>query len=189
MKKTDEAMRVSDINARMLAAVYFGLLAILATILVDTFLYLIGVQQIIPIFQSVLLATVLAALFGALFAHKIMHCPKPYKLKAFWWGFLMVIVAIPFYNIGLLYFMMQEHGTTFQNTSFMQIVYLYLFSLAYVFILAGLWLAVLAGFAAMYLRTRLVYDVLHSQNQDRKLPVEKKTKMHRSINPNRTKPS
>lgn len=187
MKKTDEAMQVS--NVRLLAAVYFGLLAVIGTIIIDVILYLLGVAEILPIFKSIILSAILASLFGALFANKIIHCKKPYKLKAFGWAFLMVLLALPIYNLILILFIYQQHMEVFAAATVMQYVYLYFIYLFFTFILAGLWLAILAGFAAIYLRSHLVYDILHSQNMHRELPVEKKTKMHRSITPHRTRHS
>ncbi len=35
----------------------------------------------------------------------------------------------------------------------------------YSFALVGVWLAIAAGFAAMYLRGHLVYDILHSKDE------------------------
>jgi hypothetical protein len=40
-----------------------------------------------------------------------------------------------------------------------------LFVLLYSFILAGVWLAIVAGLAAVYLRGHIVYYILQSQNQ------------------------
>lgn len=187
MNKTDEAMQVP--NVRLLSAVYFGLLAIIGTIIIDTVLYVLGVAELLPIFQSILFAVILASIFGALFANKIIHCKRPYKLKTFGWGFLMVILALPIYNLALIFFIYQQHTEAFAVTTPMQYVYLYFIYLFFTFILAGLWLAIVSGFAAMYLRGRLAYDILHSQNMNRVLPVEKKTKMHRSSTPHRAKHS
>lgn len=189
MKNKDDALKVSNVNTRLLATVYFGLLAIIATIFIDVILHLLGVPDVISVFKAILLAAVVGGGFGALYAHQIMHCPKPYKIKTFGWGFLMVITAIPVYNIGLVYFMVQEHVDVFAGTTGVQILYLYLFSLGYMFLLVGLWMGVLAGFAAMYLRSRLVYDLLHSQDIDRELSVDRKTEMHPKATPHRRKHS
>jgi len=185
MNDEDQALKVS--NVRLVSAVYFGLLAIIGTIFIDTILYLLGLAKILPIFKSILLSFILAACFGALFANKITHCKKPYKLKAFGYGFLMVMLILPIYNLGILLMMYQEHTQMFASASFIQMVYVYLIYLFFIFILAGLWMAIAAGLAAIYLRSRLVYDILHSQNVNRSLSVKKQTKFHRSTTPHRTR--
>ena len=53
-------------------------------------------------------------------------------------------------------------------------MYLYLFVLAYSFILAGIWLAIAAGLAAMYLRGYLEYYILQSLYQRRKERIYRK---------------
>lgn len=154
-------------NARLLSAIYFALLAILTTIVVDLILYSLAVQ-LFPIFQTILLAVLIAACFGALFGKRIVHCPEPYRAKVFLWGFLMVICALPFYSLGIILLLKAQHMQLIETANLQQLALLYLFVLLYSFILAGLWLAIAAGFAAMYLRGSLVYDILHSENQRKK---------------------
>jgi len=42
-------------NARILTAVYFGLLAVVFTLLLDATLYSLGMPQLIPLFEGTLL--------------------------------------------------------------------------------------------------------------------------------------
>jgi hypothetical protein len=168
MKTQDEALTIS--NPRLLSAVYFSLLAVIATIFIDTVLYLLGVEQLLPIAQEIFLAVVVAAVFGALFGERIVHSEAPYAKHVFFWAFLMVITAIPIYTAGFFYLMKENHSTLFMNASFTQLIYIYLFVLLYSFILAGLWLAIVAGFAALYLRAYLVYYIVQSLHQRKKGP-------------------
>ncbi|KTD23617.1 Uncharacterised protein [Legionella lansingensis] len=171
MSHDDQALTIS--NPRLLAAVYFALLAVIATCVIDRILYFIGVQQFLPLFKAILLAVVVASCFGALFGEKIIYSKRPYRRKAFLWGFIMVIAALPVYDLGFLLLSDDRLGNSFQGGNPQQMVLIYLFVLIYSFIIAGLWLGIAAGFAAMYLRGHLVYDILHSKNQRRRKPVEK----------------
>lgn len=161
--KQDEALTIP--NARLLSAVYFGLLAIVATIIFDSLLYAIGFEQLMPISKAILLAVIIAVAFGALFGERIVHSHKPYHKHAFLWAFFMVLIALPVYNLGFIYLLKENHHELFSHTTFVHLAYLYLFVLLYSFILAGVWLAVVAGLAAIYLRGYLVYYLLETKQK------------------------
>lgn len=165
MTKHDEALTLS--NPRLLAAVYFSLLAIIATLAIDTALYILGVEQFLPISKEIFLAVIVAASFGALFGKRIVHSQQPYRKHVFFWAFLMVIAALPVYNLGFIYLLKETHASLFAEATLTHIIYLYLFVLGYSFILAGVWLAILAGLAALYLRGYLEYYILQSLYQRR----------------------
>jgi hypothetical protein len=173
MRIKDEALTIS--NPRLLSASYFALLAVIATIIIDTLLYAFGVEQILPSFQLVLLSTILAGCFGAIFGEKIVHCQKPYRYKAFLWGFIMVLAALPFYSLIFLYLFSRHHHQIFSGLSFSNLLALYLFVVLYSFLLFGLWLAIASGLAAIFLRGHLVYDILDSKNERRKSSPKQKT--------------
>ncbi|ASQ46658.1 hypothetical protein [Legionella clemsonensis] len=156
----DTALSIS--NPRLLAGVYFALLAVIATCIVDGFLYFVGAEQFLPLFKATLLAVVIAGCFGAIFGRRIVYSQKPYRRKAFIYGFLMVLVALPFYVLGFLY-LSEDYTRWIRTETLSQQILNYLFTLFYSFIFAGLWLAIAAGFAAMYLRGHVVYDILHSK--------------------------
>ena len=160
MNNKDEALTIS--NPRLFAAVYFGLLAVIANIVIDTFLYSIGVQELLPFFQAVLLAVIVAAAFGAIFGEAIVHQPKPYKARVFWLGFFMVLAALPVHTLGFLFFFESGHGHWFTESSLLYYAKMYLLVLFYGFILFGIWLAIIGGIAAIYLRGHLVYHVLNA---------------------------
>ena len=146
-------------NPRIISAVYFALLAVIATFLIDILLMSAGVIELLPIFQSVILATIIAALFGALYGNLIINTPSPYKMKVFFWGFLMVISALPFYALGLLYLLSFYHTELYQGSSLSHYLSLYGFILLYSFILVGFWLAIAAGFASIFLRSNLIKEL------------------------------
>ena len=172
MSTYDEALTIS--NPRLLTAVYFSLLAIIATLTIEVILYALGVEQLLPTGKAIVLAVVVASIFGALFGERIVHSEKPYHKHVFLWAFVMVIVALPFYNLGFIYLYKDHHAHLFAEATVKHIVYLYLLVLVYSFILAGVWLAIFAGLAALYLRGYLVYYLLHSLYQDRKKPQVKR---------------
>jgi hypothetical protein len=179
--KKDEALDIS--NPRLLSATYFSLLAIIITITIDTILYGIGITQLLPTFEAVILATFLAACFGAIFGKKIIYSPIPYGRKAFIWGFLMVLAALPFYDLIFLYLINLYNPRILEGLTFTHILLAYLFIIFYSFLLAGLWLAIAAGLAAVYLRGHIVYDILHSKNDKLKEPHQTppiKTKSERT---------
>jgi len=163
MAKKDIALGIS--NPRLLSAIYFGLLSVVGTILINAFLTLIGIQELIPVFESILLGGLIAGCTGALFGEQIVHCKKPYKQRVFWLGFIMVIASLPVFDLGLVFCMLIEHTTPPALIAIKSMVYMYLVVLAYSYVLFGIWLAIASGLAAMYLRGQLVYDILHSYKE------------------------
>jgi hypothetical protein len=169
-EKRDEALSIS--NPRLLSAAYFGLLAIIVTVLIDSIMYALGFEQIIPHFKAILLAVIIAALFGALFGERIVHSKQPYRKSAFFWAFFMVILALPFYALGFLWLTQQSHSDLFGHPTATHWIYIYLLILVYSFIIAGIWVAVLAGLAAIFLRGFLVYYLVHSLYKKRQPPQD-----------------
>ncbi|RAP35496.1 hypothetical protein B1207_12430 [Legionella quinlivanii] len=172
-KRKDDALSLH--NPRLLCASYYAFLAVIGTILIDAFLFLIGFEQILPVFLAVALAGFIACVFGFLFGKRIVHCPRPYPLKVFLYGFLMVFAAMPFYDFLFLYFL-KEYDTYFSivphSPDWMSI---YFFVLRNSIIIVGWWLAILSGFAAVYLRGHLVYIILHSEMEQRDFRLKRKT--------------
>lgn len=167
MKTQDPALTFS--NPRILAAIYFGLLSVVGTILINAFLTSIGIEEIIPVFQAIILGMIVAACTGAVFGESIIHCKKPYKIKTFWLGFSMVMASIPIFDLGLILFMKEANSNLFSVAKFQDMVLFYLVVLAYSYVLFGFILAIASGLAAMYLRGRLVYDVMHTHERRRRI--------------------
>lgn len=161
MNHEDEALSIS--NPRLIAAIYFGVLAIIAATIIDSLLYAMGIEQMLPTFATVIWAAIIALCFGALFGKRIIHCARPFRRKAFLWGFLMVLLALPVYDLGFLYLLKINHAHSFAGATAGQLFISYWLILLYSLLLAGFWLALAAGFAALYLRGHLVYDILHSK--------------------------
>lgn len=159
MEKIDPALSFS--NPRLVAAVYFGLLSIVGTIVMNTFLDALGMEYVVPMFEAVLLGMVVAAIMGAIFGERIIHCERPYKMKTFLEGFSMVIASIPLFALGLVLLMKGENKDLFSVVKLHDMVLFYLVVLAYCYILFGIPLSVASGLAAMYLRGQLIYDIMH----------------------------
>ena len=182
MKKQDSALKCT--NPRLIAAVYFGLLSVVGTILIDAFLSSIGIKEIIPLFEAILLGMIVSSCTGAICGERIIHCPKPYKVKTFLTGFFMVIASLPIFDLGFMLFMKVENSALLSMAQVHNMINFYLIVLAYSYILFGVVLAIGAGLAAMYLRGQLVYDLMATYqrgNQIKELPdspVEKNRIQH-----------
>jgi len=146
-------------NPRTIAAVYFAILAVVATLVIDLILYELGVVQILPLAQGLLLSILVAGFFGALFGKKIACSISPSHWHSFIWGALMAIVTLVFYMFGFILLMYINQPEKFSDTSVLHFMESYLISLAYAFFLAGIWLVILTGIAAVYLRSKLIHYI------------------------------
>lgn len=163
MKQQDPALTIS--NPRLLAAIYFGLLSVVGTILINAFLSLLGISELIPLFKAIILGVLIAGGMGALFGEHIVHSASPYNSKVFFLGFIMVIASLPLFDLGLVALMLQEHTNLIVAPQIQSTIYLYLFVVGYSYALFGILLACASGLAALYLRSQLVYDLLHTYKE------------------------
>lgn len=163
MKQQDPALTLS--NPRLLASVYFGLLSVVGTILINAFLSSIGIRELIPLFEAIILGVLIASAMGALFGEHIVHSTSPYNTKVFLLGFIMVIASLPLFDLGLVALMLKEHTNLLIAPQIHSMIYFYLFVLGYSYALFGVLLAVASGLAALYLRSHLVYDLLHTYKE------------------------
>lgn len=163
MAHKDPALTIS--NPRLLAGIYFALLSVVGTILINAFLSLLGFKELVPVFQAIILGVLVSGITGALFGEHIVHCKKPYKKKVFFLGFIMVIASLPVFALGLTLCMIAENSTGTPITGILSLLYFYLVVLAYSYVLFGILLAIGSGLAAMYLRGQLVYDILHTYKE------------------------
>lgn len=163
MNKQDPALEFS--NPRLLATVYYGLLSVVGTILINAFLTTIGFEELVPLFKAVILGMVVASITGAIFGERIVHCPEPYKLKTFWLGFIMVLLSLPFFDLGLLLFMDTTENQVLRVTNFSDFVSAYFIVLGYSYILFGFWLAIASGLASIYLRGHFVHHILYTDKR------------------------
>ncbi len=166
-------------NPRLIAAIYFGLLSVVGTILINAFLTSLGIVEQIRVHQSIILGMLVSSCAGAVMGERIIHSERPYKLKTFLIGFSMVIASLPIFDLGLVFFMFQEKSSILYIAQLHNMVYLYLYILAYSYILFGIVLAIGSGLAAMFLRGQLVYDILSTYQPNEQIeklpesPIEK----------------
>lgn len=158
MRKHDEAVTFE--YPHLLGAVYFGLLSVVGTILTNALLVSLGIEELVPLYQAILLGMLVSAAMGAIFGERIIHTPKPYKLKTFWMGFTMVIASLPLFDIGIFIFLKEETQSILPTLNMKDILSSYLIIVGYSYMLFGVPLAVCSGFAAMYLRGQMVYDIV-----------------------------
>lgn len=162
MKAKDPAVTFS--NPRLLSAIYFGILSVVATLLINAFLNILGLAQDAPLFQSVLWGMIIASITGAIFGKYIVQCPEPYRLKTFLTGFFMVLLSLPFFVLGVAMLMRSSDTSLWQLTTWHNFYFVFIIMLGYSYLLFGFLLAIAAGLAAMYLRGSFVGHVLHTND-------------------------
>jgi hypothetical protein len=160
--RSDRALKID--NARILTGVYYGLLAVVFTLTLDATIYVLGFEQFIPLFEGTLLAMFIASVFGLLFGEKIVHAKYPYMKKAFYWGLVKTLCALPFYCLGFLAFYLTHNADLASSMSWGSVIMFYLKIVAESYLLIGFWLAILSGLAAVYLRSKIVYYIYDSSD-------------------------
>ena len=181
MRQKDAALSFS--KSRLLAAIYFGLLSIVPSIFIDGLLKDLDYKELIPIYWLVLWGVTIAACMGALFGEHIIHCKKPYKVKTFWLGFIMVLSSLPLFDLGLLFFIKEENPHLLSLTHAHHLFNAYITLLAYSYLIFGIVLAIASGIAAMYLREQLIYDILKTYKKSNrslrknKIPTHQKERL------------
>ena len=185
MNTYDEAQNLQ--NPRLLSAVYFGLLSIIAVLASDALLYALGVGKLLSLSKAIGLSMCTAALVGALFGKTILHSNITHRTHTFLIGFLMVITAYPFYNLGFLYLLRDNHPSLFAHASTTHLIDMYFYTLGYGFLISGFWVAIYSGLAAIYLRKHVVYYVVRSVNQRRRNAPERETEDTEKPNADDTK--
>lgn len=158
--RKDRALKIG--NARMLCGMYFALLAVVFTLCLDASLYALGINQMIPLFAGTLVAMFIAWIFGFIFGERIIHAKSPYKARVFGLGFVKTFCALPFYCLGFLVFYLQANPGLWASLNFGGLLHLYLKIIVFSASLIGIWLAILSGLAALYLRAILVYYIYDS---------------------------
>lgn len=166
---------------KMLTIAYFALLAMIAAIFLDFTLYLLGAGKIVSIFKSILLSVGIALVVSFIFANPILNTDPKHKFKIFIWGALLILSALPIYVMGWVWLLiMAGHVEPKYDQVFYYVLNFYFYTLISFYLLLGWWLAILSGYAALFLRLKLIPYFQHAQTIERSLSIEKKTTMHRS---------
>lgn len=144
-------------SPRIIGAVYYLCLSVVATLFIQFILYSFQFGHLIPFFWSLLLSLVVAILFGALFGKAIISSSPPYKARCFILGILIVLLSVPVYDIGLLFILKDRHPTMYHVANNIKSYgFFYLFLLIYTYILVASWLCIVSGFASVYLRNAFI---------------------------------
>ena len=159
--RTDEALSIS--NPRLISGIYFSLLSIIFILIISLITDILGISRVLPLAHAIILSGFIAMVFGAFFGECIVHAPAPYHRTVFWLGFGMMLLAVPFYCLGFLFFFIFQHALLFIHATLLDEFRFYLFVVGYSYLLFGIWLAILGGFSALYLRGYLVYYLMNSK--------------------------
>lgn len=164
-KFSDDALYIR--SPRLLTAAYFGMLAVIASVFVSVVFYILNFKQMLPIFVIIFLALGVGTLVGALFGQLIVYAKRPFRIKVYCYGFILVLLALAVYDLGFLalYYFFRDNNLA--ALSYNGIFALYSTLLLQSVLLVGFWLAVLGGFAAVYLRSCLVYVIMDSDDEHR----------------------
>lgn len=148
-----EIHNTQQISPRIIAAIFYTIISLLATILVQLMLHGFGMGELIPWHYSLLLTPPIAWCSAWCFGRLIIFGKSRRKLLCFFWGVCVVLVSLPLYDLCLLFLLRHIHPSMYRaGESLAAYFQLYLMMVCYSLILIGSWLALLSGFAALYLR-------------------------------------
>jgi hypothetical protein len=146
---------------KLIAILYTVCMGILATSLALLFFYAIGLNGVLPIMPSMLLAICIAGTLGILF-NKLLLKQKS-KAVSFFLGVFFLLISLPFFDIAALFFIRDEfQGTSAFHATFLDYGKLYLMILIYSFLFIGTWLSLICGAASMLLNQ--IINPLYSQD-------------------------
>lgn len=150
-------MSLSKSKSVKIAILFYCGLSIIATLTIKFITYLMGANELLPLAKSLFLGIIVAIPFSAYFGSKIIRLQPPNRIKAFGLGVLLVLVALPFYDLGLLYIFQEVHPDLYDaGTDFSHLLLLYGLIFIYSLLLSGIWLAILCGLASIYLREKII---------------------------------
>ena len=147
---------------RTIAAFYYCLLSIIATIFIQILLFTFGMSELIPVLMSFVLALPVAWLSGMIFGNRIIGSNTNNRWQCFLWGMFLLVVALLIYDLLLLIVLQNTHPNMYNlGTGLKDSLILYLLIIIYSFVLIGSWLSILSGFAAIFLRDHFSPNVLN----------------------------
>ncbi len=180
MDRSDRALRAR--HPRLISAFYFGFLALTATALINALLNAIGIEMLLPNSWLLPIAALVGAAFGGLFGEAIIHCPRPYQWRTFILGAGLAILALAVFDLAVLSAMERYHAEKFSGATLPSLLGVYAIIVFYSMTILAPILAIGSGFAAMYLRGRLIYDVLHTHyDSGKKVDYARKGKNNRAV--------
>ncbi len=134
---------------KAVAIIFMISFSLLTTFLALSSLSIIGLGDLLPTQQSLILAIIIAMGLGFIKSKTITKVNISYK-KAFLIGMGLFLVILPLFDIGAIFMMQNQfHGTSTFTTKWSEYFTLYLFIVIYSFIFVGSWLSVISGFIFM----------------------------------------
>ena len=157
-----ETPEIKPASYRTIAACYFSFLSMIATLIIQSMLFVFGMGDLIPFFMSFLLAIPIAWMSGMIFGRLIITSNKKSKWRCFLWGFSLLLFALPLYDLCLLFLLHNVHPNMYNlGNGLKDSLILYLIIIIYSFILIGSWLSILSGLAALFLRDTFAPAILN----------------------------
>lgn len=130
---------------RWLSCLYMLCFSIISTCLALSALSSIGLSQLLPIKQSLLLSSFLGVSIGLIKFRTLTNYQLSNK-RAFFIGMGLFILLLPLFDIGALFMIQNQfHGTDAFHSQLTEYFTLYLVILIYSFMFIGSWLSLVCG--------------------------------------------
>lgn len=143
----------TQINPRPYAAFYFAVFAAIFNLTAKWLLFVFKASILLPLYSSTMLAVLLGAVFGHLFGKKLVGHKT--TLNLFFIGTLIALAMIPFYSLGLqLIYYFHNHAMYLQLHHWQDYLVLYGVMVLFFTLVAGIWLILLTGIAAVHFNRR-----------------------------------
>jgi uncharacterized membrane protein len=128
-----------------MACVFMLSIGCISTLLAIWGLSLIGLTELLPLKESLLLTSLLALILGYS-KHSIILNTNHSTKHAFFVGISLFLLLLPFFDIGALFMMKNQfNGTDNFHAAWSEYFTLYFFILIYSFIFIGSWLSIISG--------------------------------------------
>jgi hypothetical protein len=142
-------------HPRFITAAYSVCLGVSCCLLALFFFYTLGLGEMLPSLNSVLLSIPIAACFGAFYGPKMLE-NRTVK-SSFLLGVIFLVTVLPVYDIGALFLIQSQfQGTETLQHCLTDYLILYGMIVVYSFIFVGSWLSILCGFASICLNKVLL---------------------------------
>lgn len=130
---------------QLIACAFMVFVGLISTIVAIWALSLIGLGNLLPIKQSMLLTCLLALLLGSTKHSTILKTNHGLK-RTFFIGAGLFLMLLPLFDIGAVFMMKSQFsGTDNFHASWSEYFTLYVFVLIYSFLFIGSWLSIISG--------------------------------------------
>ena len=152
------------LNKQTTVAITFMILfSVITTFIALSSLSIIGLGNLLPVQQSLILAVIISIALGFIKSKTITKINISYT-KAFFIGVGLFLAILPLFDIGAIFMMQNQfHGTSTFTTKWSEYITLYLFIVIYSFVFVGSWLSIVSGFLFMIFN-KIYYPTLKVAN-------------------------